>query len=37
METVSQTMTGLVVSLGLLLVVVGAWAMLQELLSVALQ
>ena len=37
METVSQTMTGLVVSLGLLLVVAGAWALLHELVPVALQ
>lgn len=37
METVNQTMTGLVVSLGLLLVAAGAWALLQELLPVALQ
>ena len=32
MNTVSQTMTGLVVSLGVLLVATGAWALLQELL-----
>ena len=37
MEPVNQTMTGLVVSLGVLLVVAGAWALLQELLPVALQ
>jgi hypothetical protein len=37
MEVANQTMEGLAVGVGLFLVVVGAWALVQELLPVALQ
>lgn len=37
MDTVNEMMTGLVVGLGLLLAVAGAWALVQELLPITLQ